>query len=1134
MKKVVLFFVFTINALLLNAQGEASNWYFGNGAGLVFDVNLGTVAADASAINTISTTEGCSSISDPNGNLLFYTDGKSVWNANHQLMPNADYNGGLGLLGDPSSTSSAVIVPKPGNTNQYYIFTVDEPHHNNSWAFPNQGPADVNGNPIAQYSDNNGNGGFVPNVDDGFNNGFNYSLVDLTLNGGTGDVVTTEKNIHLVTYNPNDQEQDSYKCSEKITAVEHADGVSYWVITQFIDTFYAFRVDSNGVDPNPVTSQLTPTITTSGYRRNAIGYIKTSPNGSKLAVCHNQNGSTEGGAENNSGSFWLYDFDNSSGTVSNPQALLQNTTAYGADFSANSKKLYVSNSSRVIQFDLEAPDIAASQVTVHQQTSFIGAVQLGPDGRIYICNTQDNFSLDVINNPNEVAFACGYQTNGIFLSPGTSATLGLPPFIQSFLIARIETENVCFGDTTIFSVDSSETYTSILWDFGDTNTSTDDSPMHMYSAPGTYSVTATLTTDSETKTFNTTVTIYEVPIANQPSDIDICDDNNDGVSSFDFSTLKDAEVLGSQDANTFNVNYFETLEDATNNINAINSLYNNTSNPQEIFARINNSNHNECFDLTSFWITIYNTPTANSIGDIVVCDNNDDGDIANGQVTSNLLELNDTVLGGQNPLDYAISYHNSQGDADNNSNQLGNTYYNLIPNQEEIFVRIENVLHPECYDTTSYNLIVNPIPEAYNVSLFQCDEDGIPEGFTLFNLTEANEDLTGGIPDRTVQYFTSLLDAQNTTNAIDGNAYSNIENPQTLYVQVINNSTGCFNISELLLEVSSTSANDAELTVCDDDGLEDGFHTFNLSDADAIVLNNLPPDVTLLYYETYENALLEINPLNLNFTNTIPYTQTIYARVEDNNACYGINEVNLEVFRLPDLEITEDLLYCLNYYPELITLTGGVLNDVPNNYYFNWSTGETTTEIQVNEVGTYSVIVTNTNGCSKERTITVTPSNIATIDSFDIIDASTNNSITVNVSGEGDYEYSIDNIDGPYQDSNTFSNVTPGIHTVYVRDKNDCGIVEDLVSVIGFPKFFTPNQDTYNDTWQVQGVNTPNQLQSTIYIFDRYGKLITQLDPRGPGWDGTYNGKLMPTSDYWFYVVLQDGREFKSHFTLKR
>jgi len=114
-------------------------------------------------------------------------------------------------------------------------------------------------------------------------------------------------------------------------------------------------------------------------------------------------------------------------------------------------------------------------------------------------------------------------------------------------------------------------------------------------------------------------------------------------------------------------------------------------------------------------------------------------------------------------------------------------------------------------------------------------------------------------------------------------------------------------------------------------------------------------------------------------------------------------------------------------------------------------------------------------------------------------------------------------------------NVPPGIHTIRVRDvKNDCGIVEQLVSVIGFPKFFTPNDDGYQDTWQVYGVSEQFQPNTKILIFDRYGKLLKQVSPLGNGWDGTMNGDPLPNDDYWFAVTLQDGRVFKSHFSLKR
>ena len=841
----VTIFIFLLSSSSLFSQGEASHWYFGNGAGLIFDTNTDTVSPTSAASSTINTNEGCSSISDSNGNLLFYTDGRNVWDKNHQIMPNADYNNGSGLLGDPSSTSSGLIIPRPGNPGNYYIFTVDEPHHNNAWAYPNQGPSDVNGNAISQYDDNGGNGGNVPNGDDGFNNGLNYSLVDLTLNGGNGDVVSTEKNRPLLTYDPLDQEQASFKCSEKITAVEHDDRQSYWVISHFLDVFYSFRVDASGVNATPITTQINPLITLNGYRRNSIGYLKSSPDGTKLAICHNEEGTTQGqGSNSTTGSFWLYDFDDATGIVSNPMNLGSNSGFYGTAFSTDSSKLYASAGSFVYQFDLDATDITGSQQTVRQGGNSIFALQLAPNGKIYGASLASNgTSLDVINNPDELGTLCNYVEGGQALAPGTDANLGLPPFIQSFFLAKIEVDNLCLGSATQFSIDSNENFDSIQWDFGDSSAmNTIDSPTHVYPNTGSFTVTATLTLGAEVNTFSETIEIYEVPTAFSPNDILECDDNNDGVIAVNLNQTVDTEIFN-----------------------------------------------------------------------------------------------------GQSPLDYTIKYYESQVNAD-----------------------------------TDMGALAMP--------------------------------------------------------------YQNISNPQTLFARIENNS---------------------------------------------------------------------------------------------NQACFDTTSFLLTVFELPQIVVEEELIYCLNTFPSVITLDGGILNGFPSGFFYNWSTGAATPQIQVNTVGTYTVTVSDTNGCFKLRTITVLPSNTATFESIEIVDGIENNTVTIFVSGEGDYEYALDSEFTDFQNSNVFSGVKPGFHTVYVRDKNDCGTVKKNISVIGFPKFFTPNGDGYNDSWHVYGINTPNQANSEVYIFDRFGKLLIQLNPLGAGWDGTYNGAIMPTSDYWFYVKLEDGRLFKGHFTLK-
>jgi gliding motility-associated-like protein len=425
-------------------------------------------------------------------------------------------------------------------------------------------------------------------------------------------------------------------------------------------------------------------------------------------------------------------------------------------------------------------------------------------------------------------------------------------------------------------------------------------------------------------------------------------------------------------------------------------------------------------------------------------------------------------------------------------------------------------------------------PKALNHTMLQCDEDGLVDGLTQFNLNEANAELTGNVGALSTRFYTDIT----RTQEVDGFAFTNTQNPQTIYVEVYSSKAGCFDVSELTLSVSTTDSNNTSLTLCDDDGLEDGLQTFNLSDADFQIINGLPNGLDISYFETYEDALLEQNNLGTSFKNTIPYTQTIFARVENVNDCYGISEVLLTVQELPNIEVEDLVYYCLNNFPETITINAGINYDSPSNYTYEWDSGETTYEIPINTTGVHIVTVTDKNGCSKERTVTVESSNLATFESIDIIDVTENNTITIFVSGEGIYEYALydetDVLIKEFQESNIFENVSPGIYRVYVRDvKNNCGVVNDLISVIGFPKFFTPNNDGFNDTWQVTGVSRMFQPNTKILIYNRYGKLVKEVDPLGEGWNGTSKGLKLPSDDYWFSVALQDGRIFKSHFTLK-
>lgn len=921
-KWLLLFLFLSIKSF---SQGEASNWFFGSRAGIKFNTNntITVLSTNPNPIG-INTNEGCSSFSDSNGNLLLYTDGRTVWDRNHLIMPNGNYNIGTGLLGDPSSTQSGIIIPNPVNPNIYYVFTVDEPHQLNASAYPNQF--------TGSYNEGNGSVQTIPDADDGYNNGLNYSIVDISIigsNGSSGDV--TIRNTHLVTYDPNPLgEEIKYKSSEKITAVKAQNGLGYWVITHFTDKFYAFKIDENGVNSTPIISQTSPLVPISGYRRNAIGQLKASPDGKKIAIAHNQIGTQLGGSDNN-GTVYLYDFNNQTGVISNPVMVMENQNPYGIEFSAEVKKLYVSTNNSIIQYNLLSSNISGSSVIISTKSN--GSLQLGPNKKIYKANINSNndATLDAINNPELDGAACGYQEQAVSLGSGISR-FGLPPFITSVFSSNITARNLCLGDATLFEVNANGTIDSAVWDFGDGSPTTNSiDPNHTYSSIGNYNVTVTIVVEG-------------IPIIN------------------------------------------------------------------------------------------------------------------------------------------------------------------------------------------TKNITISALPDAFPAILTQCSptlaEINIP-----VNLSQANAVLTGENPAMVVTYFLSQQNADSGTNQLNTN-YLNISNPQQIVAKVTNPTTGCYSFTTLDLNINVSYNPETILRKCDDT-TEDGLTQFQLSDAQITVF---PTTATTTYYATLNDAFLEQNAINNIFTNTIANTQTVYARVEENNDCEGIFPIKLIVDKLPQIEIQDTNYVCTNLPDRFITLTAGLLQGNVSNFTYEWSTGQTTPTIQVNQPGNYTVKVINQLGCEKTRTINVFPSNDATIENVVIVDLTQNNTVTVMLDAQsiGDYLYSLDSPNGPFQASNHFENVTAGFHTVYVYSTKGCGTTPEKISVLEIPKFFTPNQDGVNDTWNIIGMNASFYANSKIYIFDRFGKLLADVDPKSPGWTGIYNGYNLPSTDYWYLVTLENGRTVRGHFSLVR
>jgi gliding motility-associated-like protein len=206
---------------------------------------------------------------------------------------------------------------------------------------------------------------------------------------------------------------------------------------------------------------------------------------------------------------------------------------------------------------------------------------------------------------------------------------------------------------------------------------------------------------------------------------------------------------------------------------------------------------------------------------------------------------------------------------------------------------------------------------------------------------------------------------------------------------------------------------------------------------------------------------------------------------------------------------------------------------INNSYSYLWSNGATSNSILIQQPGNYNLIASYNYGtkiCSTSKDFTVVLSSPATITSIESQDwTNSENTIIVNTSGFGNYEYSINGTN--YQDSNIFTDLLSGYYTVYVRDKNGCGITKDDVFVLMYPKYFTPNGDGYNDTWSIKFSYTEPNLK--IIIYDRFGKILKTLNNSNP-WDGKYNGNNLPSSDYWFIVTRENGKEYRGHFTLKR
>ncbi len=397
------------------SQYEKENWFFGNKAGLIFNTQSGI--PEPIVNSAMFAAEGSAVMSDKKGNLLFYTNGLTVWDKHHKEMPN-----GKGLKGHFSSAQPALIVPNPSNENLFYVFTITS--------------SDAADADYAKF-------------------GFQYSVVDLRKNEWNGDV--TEKNHFLFG-----------ETIERLAGTRHANGKDFWVVVHELNTncFLSYLVTESGVDITPVKSY-------SGSRyplfsRALNSSMKFSQDGKKIAAVNNY--TTSG--------FDISDFDNATGTVSNSLTYTvsnDNITFYGIEFSANSTKLYLSAplTGKLYQFDVSQSNLDSIRASEHLVVDDYGfniyGLQIASNGKIY-CAPFDGFALSVVNQPDNVD--CAYVKNALNLK-GRLSQSGLPNFISGNIghpalpleVTIQAPKLVCEGDTVKLDLisNSNLSYATVNW-----------------------------------------------------------------------------------------------------------------------------------------------------------------------------------------------------------------------------------------------------------------------------------------------------------------------------------------------------------------------------------------------------------------------------------------------------------------------------------------------------------------------------------------------------------------------------------------------------------------------------------------------------------------------------------------------
>ena len=662
-----------------------------------------------------------------------------------------------------------------------------------------------------------------------------------------------------------------------------------------------------------------------------------------------------------------------------------------------------------------------------------------------------------------------------------------------------------------------------------------------------------------------------------------CDNGDqDGFANFDFTNV--INDIKNEDQ-SLEVSIYSNLGDydAGNTPIQDTSNYTNISNPQTLEVIITNTKG--CINRAQFNIEVESLPETktNAPDSLTECDTTESGSDTDGVSTFDLSLALSQICNDSNALlkIYETEVLANEGDHNKAIENIDN-YQNITPNQSTVYVRIENKnpISPslDCFTLVPLTLVVNALPllnpntnfDDINICVdndnFNQTEISTEELTTLINLLD--ESLNAN--DYSINYYATSENATNDNSPINTVI---INNNTIIYVRVENKLNGCFITQSLNLNIAESLyiETPTNISVCENDpgvnGIATGVATVDLTTKINEITNG-NNDIAITFYQTLEAAQAQTNPITdtANYQTSGQTTEKIFATAQDTNSfCtnFEIVDFDINVSELPFTILPENQTLCVDLRSGNVKNTFSIDatpidTDQDYNYSYQWSTPygvANTPEVEVNRVGTYSVTINKVKdngetGCSYTASVIFTGQSAPIFSANAVANASSGNgSYAIQIdensiegfNTDSKYEFSIN--DQPFQSELIFHNVSTGNHTITGRlVDNACSTFSITVSTLIFPKYFTPNNDGYNDNWQVKGVDQNINRNARIYIFDRYGQILAQVSPNSEGWDGTFNGNSVATDNYWFRMEYKQldtegnivAKEAKGHFALKR